>query len=87
VTGRATLKGAKIDATPGEVMSIARKALTEGIGEPKNFKKWYILIDGNEVSTKWLVSILSGLSVSDFQASDARRVLGQLGIPVYQHEH
>jgi hypothetical protein len=86
ITGRATLKGTKINATPDEVMSIARRALDEGIGEPKNFQKWYVVVDGKEVSTKWLVSILSGLKVSDFQASDARRVLRQLGFPIYQYD-
>lgn len=87
VTGQATLKGISIKIKPEEALQIASEALNHGVGDPYNFQKWYALVDSKEVSTKWFVSILSGLSVSEFQASDARRVLGQLGITVYHHEH
>ncbi len=84
VSGRATLKGRQIEATAGEVLQQARRALLEGYGNPQNFREWYVLVDGEKVSTKWIVSLLSGLPVSAFQASEARRVLGQLGVPVYR---
>jgi hypothetical protein len=87
VTGTAKFKGIKINATPDEILSEARIALKQGVGKPNNFKNWYVLIDHEKVSSKWLVSILSGLKVSDFQASDARRVLEQLGISIVQNDH
>jgi len=86
VTGRATLRGQQIKATSEKVLALARQALVEGRGNPRNFRDWYVLVDGERVSTKWLVSLLSGLDVSEFQASEARRVLGQLGITVYHDE-
>ncbi len=81
--GYATLRGQRIEATAEEVLALARQALAEGRGDPWNFRGWYTLVDGEKVSTKWLVSLLSGLPVSAFQASEARRVLRRLGVPVY----
>jgi hypothetical protein len=86
VTGQATLRGRQIEAVPEEVLALARQALAEGHGDAQNFRDWYALVDGAKVSTKWLVSLLSGLDVSEFQASEARRVLGQLGVAVYHDE-
>ena len=86
VSGRATLRGQQIEATPEEILALARQALAEGHGNSRNFRDWYTLLDGERVSTKWLISQLSGLHVSEFQASEARRVLGQLGIEVYRDE-
>jgi hypothetical protein len=86
VTGRSTLRGQRIEATSDQVLTLARRALQEGRGNPHNFRDWYALMDGAKVSTKWLVSLLSGLDVSEFQASEARRVLGQLGVAVYHDE-
>ncbi len=83
VTGEAVLRGQQIEATADEVLAQARKALAEGWGKPYNFQRWYALVDEERVSTKWLASLLSGLEVSEFQASEARRVLGQLGVVVY----
>jgi hypothetical protein len=82
-TGQATLCGQRIAATTDEVVTLARQALADGLGKPRNFRSWYALVDGEKVSTKWLVSLLLGLDVSEFQASEARRVLGQLGVDVY----
>lgn len=86
VTGRATLRGQEIEATAEEVTVLGQKALADGWGTPDNFRSWYALIDGQRVSTKWLVSLLSGLDVSQFQASEGRRVLRQLGIEVYHDD-
>jgi ABC-type multidrug transport system ATPase subunit len=41
-----------------------------------------VLLDGQPVAPKWLVSQLTGLPTSDFDASAARRVLLALGIDV-----
>lgn len=86
VTGRATLRGREIEATSDEVLLLARRALQEERGDPHNFRSWYAVVDGEKVGTKWLVSLLSGLDVSEFQTSEARRVLGQLGVAAYHYE-
>lgn len=86
VTGQAVLRGQHIEATPEQVMKLARQALERGWGKPDRFRRWYALVDGRKVSTKWLASLLSGLEVSEFQASEARRVLAQIGIPMYHDE-
>ena len=83
VSGQATLRGQEIEATAKEVRTQAQRALADGHGKPHNFRSWYALVDGERVSTKWLASLLSGLEVSEFQSSEARRVLRQLGVEVY----
>jgi hypothetical protein len=83
VTGKAILRGKPIEASVEDVLALARQALAEGRGRPRNFRDWYVIVDGEGVSPKWIVSLLSGLEVSEFQASEARRVLGQLGVSVY----
>jgi hypothetical protein len=86
VTGQATLRGQEFEVTAKEAEALAREALANGSGEPYNFRSWYALVDGVKVSTKWLASLLSGLDVSEFQSSEARRVLKQLGIHVYHDD-
>jgi hypothetical protein len=85
-TGQATLRGQEIEATAEEVMALARQALEDERGKPYNFRSWYALVDGEKVNTKWLASLLSGLEVSEFQSSEARRVLKQLGVEVYHDD-
>jgi hypothetical protein len=80
VSGRAVLKGKVIEATPNQIIALAQKSLVMPSGSPFNFRDWYTIIGKQKVSPKWLVSLLTGLDVSEFQASDARRVLAQLGI-------
>jgi hypothetical protein len=82
VTGQATLKGKQIKMTREEILTRAREALKDGT-VVNTYKNWYLLVDGQKVSTKWLVSLLFDVSTREFQASDARRVLGQLGIDVF----
>lgn len=82
--GRACIRGIEVVMTPTEVLDIARRALVEGYGEPTNYQSWYILVDGERVAPKWLVSRLTGLPVSTFQSREARNVLQHLGIGVYR---
>lgn len=79
VTGRAILKGVEIVLTPTELLEKAREAIATGDGGFNRYKSWYIIIDDLPIAPKWLVSQLTDLPVSDFTASDARRVLIQLG--------
>jgi len=64
------------------VINVARQALAEGRGDPSRYQSWYVPIDGQRVSPKWLVSQLTGLPVSAFVTGEARRLLEQLGIEV-----
>ncbi|MBE9125377.1 MULTISPECIES: DUF6884 domain-containing protein [unclassified Coleofasciculus] len=80
--GKAHLKGIEVALTPAQVLDIAHQALAEGKGKPFSYQSWYVLIDGQRVSPKWLVSQLTGLPVSDFHSIAARRMLIQLGIEV-----
>lgn len=76
--------GVYINLTHSEAIEVAREALSKGLGEPHRYHSWYVLLDGQRVAPKWLVSALTGLPVSAFATSAARRVLNYLGIEVYR---
>ena len=80
--GKAELKGSVIALTAPEVMAHARCALVQHPDGADRYREWHVLVDGRPVSAKWLVSILSGLPTSAFDAAAARRVLLALGVDV-----
>ncbi|NER45424.1 MAG: hypothetical protein F6J92_01690 [Symploca sp. SIO1A3] len=84
--GRACLRGVELVLTPEQVLEKARCGMVEGKDEFKRYQSWYVPIDDQKVASKWLVSQLTGLPVKTFTASEARRVLRQLGIEVIQIE-
>jgi hypothetical protein len=81
--GSVSIRGRAISLSASEILERARSALHEGRGKPDNYCDWYVLIDGRKVGPKWLVSQVTGLAVSDFIASEARRILTALGIEVH----
>lgn len=85
-TGKIVLNGVEISLTKVKILELARQALADNKGKPYNYQTWYVLIDGQRVSPKWLVSEVTGLPVSSFHSQSARRVLQQLGIEVYSEK-
>lgn len=77
-----TIAGVTVRMTRAEVLERARLALSEDTQGAARFRDWYVLIDGQPVAPKWLVSQLTGVSTSRFDASAARRVLLALGFDV-----
>jgi hypothetical protein len=77
------LNGIPIRLSRAEIFEKARVALATGdtIGID-NYRDWCVFIDGRPVSTKWLVKLISGISVDKFDAPASRRVLLGLGIDV-----
>ncbi|OCR01055.1 hypothetical protein BCD67_16905 [Oscillatoriales cyanobacterium USR001] len=76
-------KGIEFNLTDVNFDEVARQALAQGKGKPYNYQTWYILIDHQKISPKWLVSQLTGLPVSSFHSQAARQLLQRLGIQVY----
>ena len=83
-SGKARIRGIGITLPPEQVLELARQALAEGLGDPTNYQSAYVLIDGQRVAPKWLVSQLTGLPVGSFHTGEARRVLERLGVEVRQ---
>jgi hypothetical protein len=81
--GKARIRGREIALTPEQVLNVARQALAEECSDPTNFQSSFVLVDGQRVAPKWLVSQLTGLPVNSFHTGDARRVLQQLGVEVH----
>ncbi|MBE9195800.1 hypothetical protein IQ219_10905 [Synechocystis sp. LEGE 06083] len=79
----ATFKGVSYSLTYEEIYLKAKNSIDAGIGRPFSYESWYILIGEEKISTKWLVSQLTGLPVGQFHSIAARKFLGQLGVVVY----
>jgi hypothetical protein len=84
--GRAELCGKVICLTREEVFAAARRGLEEGGDAANRYRDWYVPVDRRPVAAKWLVSQMSGLPTSAFDASAARRVLLALGVDVERRE-
>jgi hypothetical protein len=82
-SGMAHLRGVEVSMAPAQVLDKAREALKQGQDHSTTYHSWYVLVDEHKVSPKWLVSYLTGLPVSSFQAREARNVLQRLGIGVH----
>ena len=79
-TGCATLRGIKVTATPEEIIKIGREKLVTSPAGARRFESWRVHLDGEFVAPKWLISVVTGLSVSKFRTADALRVLTALGV-------
>jgi len=67
------------------VQDVLLRAAAEAVQDPvgaARFEAWYVQVGERRVAPKWLVSMLSGVPVSNFRTSDARHLLAQLGIEV-----
>jgi hypothetical protein len=77
------IRGIEISLTSEQVFARARQALTDGCGDPTRYHAWYVDLDGQRVSPKWLVSQITGLSPGSFHSDEARNLLSKLGIVVH----
>ena len=80
------IRGQQIIMSHKEIMQVARRALAKDKDRAHAFQSWYTLVGKERVSTKWLVSQLTGLAVSEFVADEARRILRELGLPLYKQD-
>ncbi|MFV9504008.1 MAG: DUF6884 domain-containing protein [Oscillochloridaceae bacterium umkhey_bin13] len=84
--GHAVLAGVTLHLSRDEVLAQARQALAVDGQGAERYRDWCVLVDGRPVGAKWLVSLISGLPTSRFDAANARRVLLALGIDVERTE-
>ncbi|NJK81439.1 MAG: hypothetical protein HC914_16750 [Chloroflexaceae bacterium] len=80
--GAATICGMSLHLSRDEVLEQARQALQADGQHAQRYRDWYVLVDGYPVAPKWLVSLISGVPTSRFDASRARQVLLALGVDV-----
>lgn len=80
--GKARIGGVTIEMMQDEALRRARLALAADAAGASAYRDWYVCIDGRRVSTKWLVSRLTGLPTTEFEASRARQVLLALGFDI-----
>jgi hypothetical protein len=75
-------RGETIERTASEVLAFAQRRAEADPEGASRFQAWYVQAGDEKVAPKWLVSELTGIPVSDFRTSGARRVLDQIGIKV-----
>jgi hypothetical protein len=76
------IRGVTVALTPEQVFDTARRAMAETSDGLGCHQSWCVMIDGQCVAAKWLVSQITGLPVSAFVSDEARRLLMQLGVKV-----
>jgi hypothetical protein len=77
------IRGIEVSLTPDQILNVARQAISLGKRGATQYQSWYVRVDDQRVAPKWLVSQITGLSVSTFHTDSARKTLQKLGIPVY----
>jgi hypothetical protein len=80
--GEVVVAGVMLRLSRDEVLEQARQALANDGDGARRYRDWYVVVDEQPVAPKWLVSKLSGLPTSAFDASAARRALLALGLDV-----
>lgn len=62
------------------VLEVARRELREQPARATDLHAWAVVVDGQRIAPKWLVSQATGLPVSRFSTGDALSLLARLGI-------
>lgn len=83
VSDKVVFKGVEIETDLDNIKAISRQAMGENKGKPFAYQSWYVLIDDQKISPKWLVSQLTGFPVSKFHSQAARKLLLQLGFEIF----
>jgi hypothetical protein len=77
------LRGVEVNLTSEQVLDVARQALATQDQKATHYQSWYVQVDNQRVAPKWLVSQITGLPVSSFHTGNAKKLLRELGIPVF----
>ena len=80
------LRGVEISLTADEALARARQALAFDSHGCDRFHSWYVVLDGQRIAPKWLVSQLTGLPAGAFTTHEALRALAELGIAAHRSE-
>ena len=80
--GTATLCGVSLQMSREKVLEHARTALQHKRHGASRFHTWFVLVDDQQVSPKWLVNLISEVPTNRFTAQRAREVLLTLGVSV-----
>jgi hypothetical protein len=85
--GPVRIKGHELSCNPEQVLQVGREALQLGRGDHSRYYSWYVMVDGQRVSSKWLISQLTGLPIAQFSTTEAIHVLKKLGIEASRIEN
>lgn len=77
---RATIRGVTVNLSAGQILDHARHFVAAESAAAARYQAWYVVLDGDRVAPKWLVTKLTGLAPGSFGTGEARRFLSQLGV-------
>jgi hypothetical protein len=83
--GAARIRGKEVNLLPEQVLEVARAALRVDSKGAASYRMWYVQVDNQRVSPKWLVSKVTGLPLGDFHTDWARQFLNRLEISVHRN--
>ena len=78
------LRGHTVTLTTDEALGRLQVGIIHEPDFARQTRNWYVDIAGEKISPKWAAQYLFGVSVSQFSADEARRVLRKLGLNCYQ---
>ena len=80
-----TWRGKTWPVNRAELINQAKQILLDHVPlDATRFTKWYILIDDQPISPKWLFHLITGADYADFDSPTARRKLSQIGFESIQ---
>ena len=75
------LAGQTFTLSQADVLAVVRRALAGGLPPAaKRFTRWYLLVDGERLSVKWVMSLATDLPTDRFTTYQARSQLRKLGL-------
>ena len=74
-------RGTRYNLQPEQLKEKIHKGLLTGLPkEAARFQEWFVNLDGQQISTKWIFHLITGAKYSEFDASTARNKLTQIGL-------
>lgn len=75
-----SFRGVEITLSRDDVLEVARHGLREQVRGATDLTAWFVVVDGQRVAPKWLVSQATGIPVGRFTTSDALSLVARFGI-------
>lgn len=74
-------RGVRYDLHPEKLREEIHEALRLGLPEEATrFRDWFVEVEGQRVSAKWVFHLITGAEYSEFDAPTARNKLSQIGL-------
>lgn len=80
----AVLRGHSITLATAQAIALLQEGIAVDGTSARQVRNWYVDVKGEKISPKWAARHIFGVSVSQFSADEARRVLRRFGLNCHQ---